>query len=321
MTKHFGSAFADRAAEIEAPYAIDKAVAEAPRDDPALSRLFEDHLVAVHEGVVHARVGGDGPPLLLLHGWPGSWASWSKTMPLLARHHRVIAVDMPGFGGSTPLGSAEKILVAARIHAAVEALGFDHVAIASHDMGAPVAFAYAATNRQSVTHWVAIDTAIPGFGLATGAPDDIMIITPQRNAFHIPLFMATPIAEALIRGKEDFFIAAMTQGALFNKAAISPAETREIIEAVTGDKLQATIGYYAAWFADAEVNRALAANKLTLPVLALSAAESFLSEQTAYSLGLVAESVDKVVIGQTGHFIAEERPVTLTNYIAAFLAA
>ncbi len=320
MKTLFGTALADRATELEAPYTLDKAAAEASCDDAELDRLFEDHLIPVEDGVVHVRIGGEGTPLLLLHGWPGSWTSWRKAMPQLACHHRVIAVDLPGFGNSTALVNGEKTLAAARIRGAVHALGYDRVAIASHDMGAPVAFAYAAGDRQSVSHWIAMDTAIPGFGLATGKPDDIMIVTPQRNAFHIPLFMVPQIAEPLIRGKEDFFIPAMTQGALYNKAALSARDTQDIIEAVSGEKLLATLGYYAAWFADAKANHALARSKLDIPVLALSATDSFLSDQTAYSLGMVAHSVEKVVIGQTGHFIAEERPITLANYITAFLA-
>lgn len=320
MTR-YGSAFAARADELEAPYRDDKAAAEVPRDDAALDLLFEDQLIPVGDGVVHARIGGEGPAVLLLHGWPGSWASWAKVMAALAQHHRVIAIDLPGFGASTPLASGEKMPVAARIRAAMHALGHQRLAIVSHDMGAPVAFAYAATDPQSVSHWIAMDTAIPGFGLATGEPDDIMIVTPERNAFHIPLFMVPPIAEALITGKEEFFITAMTQGALHNPAAISPADTREIVAAVTGDRLAATLSYYAAWFADAAANGALLPEKLAMPVLALSGEASFLAEHTAYSIGLVAQSVEKVVIGQTGHFIAEERPITLTNYIKAFLAA
>jgi pimeloyl-ACP methyl ester carboxylesterase len=301
-------------------FALDKAEAERGNDELAFDRVFTKRAITVDGVTLQTVVGGKGTPILLLHGWPGHWTSWRKVMPALAKSHTVIALDMPGFGRSTPLQTGEKMAVARVIHEAVKALGYSKIAIAGHDMGAPVGFAYAAQYPDEVTHFIGLDTSIPGYGLATGEPDDVMIVTPQRNAFHIPLFMVVPIAQHLIKGDEPFLVSALVQGSLFNKDAISPEELNDMIDSVSHENnLAAGFRYYQAWFADAAANKALVKTKLQMPALALSGTASFLAKPTGHSLSLAFENVETAQIDSSGHFLAEERPLTIAHYIDAFL--
>src|SRR5262245_54963124 len=63
---------------------------------PGFARIFASHYIDANGLRQHAVIGGDGPPLLLLHGWPQNWYQFRLIMPTLARQFRVIAVDQRG---------------------------------------------------------------------------------------------------------------------------------------------------------------------------------------------------------------------------------
>jgi hypothetical protein len=73
-------------------------VSGAPNLPEGFADTFTSRYVDAGEVRLHAVVGGDGPPLLLIHGWPGSWYYWRLVMPALARDFTVVAVDQRGIG-------------------------------------------------------------------------------------------------------------------------------------------------------------------------------------------------------------------------------
>jgi pimeloyl-ACP methyl ester carboxylesterase len=73
-------------------------VSGAPNLPHGFTDTFTSRYVDTGDVRLHAVVGGDGPPLLLIHGWPGSWYYWRLVMPALARDFQVIAVDQRGIG-------------------------------------------------------------------------------------------------------------------------------------------------------------------------------------------------------------------------------
>src|SRR5215472_8236168 len=81
-------------------------VSQAPNLPDGFTNTFTSHYVDTSALRQHAVIGGDGPPLLLVHGWPQTWYAWRLVMPALARHFQVIAVDQRGTGLSdrTPDG-------------------------------------------------------------------------------------------------------------------------------------------------------------------------------------------------------------------------
>ena len=58
--------------------------------------------VAIADASIHTVTAGppDAPALVLLHGWPESWVTWRELIPLAAPGHRIVAIDLPGIGGS-----------------------------------------------------------------------------------------------------------------------------------------------------------------------------------------------------------------------------
>ncbi len=107
---------------------------------------FESRWFDGPEGKIFARIGGEGPPLVLLHGFPQTHVLWHKIAPALAKTHRVILPDLRGYGWSTaPHGDARhdtyaKRAMAQDILTLTEALGYTRFAMVGHDRGARVAY-------------------------------------------------------------------------------------------------------------------------------------------------------------------------------------
>src|SRR3954454_19753989 len=114
---------------------------------------------------LHVAEAGDGPPLLLLHGWPQHWWSWRHLIPALAERHRVLVPDLRGWGWSdAPPGDYAKTTFAADMIALLDAEGIDRVSVVGHDWGGLTAFLLALEHAKRVERLVALDTAPRGRG-------------------------------------------------------------------------------------------------------------------------------------------------------------
>jgi pimeloyl-ACP methyl ester carboxylesterase len=139
---------------------------DGPLSDAALVRSlpgdFRDGFAAVNGTTLHYVIGGEGTPLVLLPGWPETWWEFRKIMPELARHFRVIAVDLRGMNSSgKPAAGYDKKTMAEDIHQLVRQLGYDRVDVAGHDIGSMVAFSFAANHPEAVRRLSMLDVAHP----------------------------------------------------------------------------------------------------------------------------------------------------------------
>lgn len=108
-------------------------------------------------------VGGAGPPLLLLHGFPQTHIAWRKVAPALARHHTLIVPDLPGYGASRPQSTTPrwtKRRVAAALVALMRTLGHERFALAGHDRGARAGYRLVLDHPGMVTRFASL-TVVP----------------------------------------------------------------------------------------------------------------------------------------------------------------
>jgi pimeloyl-ACP methyl ester carboxylesterase len=105
---------------------------------------------------------GSGPPVLLLHGWPTSSFLWREVMRPIARSNRVVALDLPGFGGSDkPAGAHYGFgLFEQAIDGFLAELGIDEVRLAGHDIGGPIAVRWALGRPERVTKLALLNTVL-----------------------------------------------------------------------------------------------------------------------------------------------------------------
>lgn len=124
--------------------------------DAVLFPDFEARRVATPETTIHCVIGGSGPPLLLLHGYPQTHAMWHKVATALARDYTVVCADLRGYGDSgKPASDAahapySKRAMAADMVAAMRALGFPRFRLAGHDRGGRVAHRLAMDHADAV---------------------------------------------------------------------------------------------------------------------------------------------------------------------------
>jgi pimeloyl-ACP methyl ester carboxylesterase len=139
---------------------------------------------------LHVAEAGDGPPLVLVHGWPQHWWCWRHLIPQLAAGYRVLAPDLRGFGWSdAPPGDYAKSTFAADLLAMLDAEGLDRVRLIGHDWGGYAAFLLALERPERVERLLALDIAPPWFRPSRPRPRQLAV--PLLASYQ--LLLATPV--------------------------------------------------------------------------------------------------------------------------------
>ena len=282
-----------------------------PPASPTLAG-FQQGMVAVPGDSLHFVIGGSGPVLVLMHGWPMTWWEWHTVMPGLAKTHTVIAFDLPGLGNSaipTNFGYTTAD-TATLLHDAVTALGFGNVSILAHDLGVGIGYAYARLYPQSVNRLMVLDSELNGFGLEANF----------GFSFHFDLNMAAPpTPEDIINNREAEVAYLNYLYSFANKAgAITNQDKNTWYGAYNcPENREAGYNYYRAFSADATWDQNTATPKLTIPVVAMGGEDSF-GTAVATSMTSVDSDVHAVVAPDSGHYIPEEDPGFLTECAGLF---
>ncbi len=256
-------------------------------------------------------VAGAGPPLVLLHGWPLTWWSWRKVLgPLADAGFSVIAPDLPGLGDSSPaMNGYEKKAIVEPLRALIAALGFDRLYLAGHDMGAPIAYAWARLYPQEVERLAILDVPLNGFGLEAFAK--------RLHLWHFDFFAAPHLPETLIAGRERALIEHFYPADA--PSAITPSDIDEYARTYSKPAVTAAgLAYYRAMAADdAWMKDVASKQKLGMPVLALSG--EYAGNYSPYeSMAQLATDVRATIIPGCGHYLAEEKPHETARSLIAF---
>ena len=292
-------------------------VAGAPNLPAGFTETFTSRYIDTGELRLHAVIGGEGPPLLLVHGWPETWYAWRLLMPTLARDFEVIAVDQRGIGLSDkPQDGYDSGTLAGDLVALMDALGHERFALVGHDTGFIIGYALAADHPDRVDR-VAL-AEIPGPpGVAPAPP--LFVPEPLNNRlWHIPFNRVNDkLTEQLVRGREDIFFG-------YEFAIQGGKLSDEVVNYYVGifsdpDVLRGSFGLYRAWDTTLAQNELRKTQPLPMPVLAIGGAESW-GEHVAEAMKLAADDVQSAVIPGTGHWVAEEAPEEMLAALTAFLA-
>ncbi len=294
-------------------------VSHAPNLPAGFTDTFSSRYVDTGDLRQHAVIGGEGPPLLLVHGWPQTWYAWRMLMPALARDFEVIAVDQRGIGlTDKPASGYDTGTIARDLVALMDALGHQRFAMYGTDTGMPIAYAVAADHPDRLDRLVVSEAPIPGV-----SPSPPLLLPPQLNArlWHLTFNqLPAEVNEALVRGRENVFF-----GAEFDASAGThklPADVvRYYIDTLAADPeaLRGSFEIYRAFPEIIAQNEQRRNRRLTLPVLAIGGAESS-GEGAANTMKLVADDVQGVVLPDSGHWVAEQAPEALLDVLTAFLA-
>jgi pimeloyl-ACP methyl ester carboxylesterase len=269
---------------------------------------FFHHTASVNGIQLHYVIGGHGPPIVLLHGWPETWYEWHKVMPALAKNHTVIASDLRGLGDSSkPLTGYDGKTTAEDIHQLVSQLGFKNIFLVGHDFGAQVAYSYAAAHPNEVRRLVILDIPIPGID----SGEDI------RGIWWVQFHMVRDIPEMLVQGHEKEYLSWFYRHTC-NPTAITKEDIDEYVSHYSAPGgMRAGFEYYRALPEDIKQNQEYSKVKLPMPVLALGGQCSH-GTAALNSMRLVATNVSGGIVPDSGHWIAEERPDFLIKELVKF---
>ena len=293
-------------------------VSGAPHLPAGFTDTFTSRYIDVGDVRLHAVVGGSGPPLLLVHGWPGSWYYWRLVMPSLARDFEVIAVDQRGIGLSgKPEEGYDAGTLANDLAGLMDALGHERFAAVGVDTGMLIGYALAADYPDRVVRLAVGEAPLPGI-----TPPNPLVLPDQLvdRLWHIPFNQLKETNEKLVRGREDiFFGAEFSASAGTNKLPEYAVKYYVDGLASSPEALHGSFQLYRAFGATAAQNQERKTRRLPMPVLAMGGAES-LGSMAADTMKLTADDVHTLVIPGIGHWLAEQAPDELVAALAEFLA-
>jgi pimeloyl-ACP methyl ester carboxylesterase len=292
-------------------------VTQVPDLPSGFTETFTSRIIATDGLRQHAVIGGNGPAVLLVHGWPENWYAWRFVMPSLARNHTVIAVDQRGLGlTGKPDDGYDAGTLARDLAALMSSLGHERFGVVGHDTGVVLSYALAADYPERVDRLAVAE--IPGPPGAVPAPPLFVPGPLNDKVWHIPFNRAGKVAEQLVQGKEHIFF-----GYEFAIQGGKPLPDSVIDFYVQGftdpESLRGCFGFYRAWDATMAQNKERATHPLPMPVLAIGGADSW-ADHVADGMRPVATNVQSAVISGAGHWVAEQAPEELLAVLTTFLS-
>jgi pimeloyl-ACP methyl ester carboxylesterase len=292
-------------------------VSQAPNLPDGFTNTFTSQYIDTGALRLHAVIGGDGPPLLLVHGWPQTWYAWRLVMPALAQDFQVIAVDQRGIGLSDrPQDGYDTGTLASDLVALMDALGHQRFAMVGHDTGMWIGYALAADHPERLDRLAVAETPIPGL-----SPSPPLLSNARLNTqlFHFGFNWLDELNEQLVRGREDIFFG--LQFATKAAKQLPDYAVKYYVDTLAADPeaLHASFAMYRALDTTIAQNGQRKSRQLTPPVLAIGGGHS-LGQQVADTMKLGAEDVQSLVIPGSAHYPAEETPEDLLAALTAFLA-
>jgi haloacetate dehalogenase len=287
--------------------------------------MFDDFLrkkIKTSESVINLVQGGDGYPVLLLHGYPQTHACWHKVAPVLAKNFTVVCADLRGCGDSSkPANDASHLSYSKRRMAqdqveVMQQLGFERFAVVGHDRGARVAHRMALDHRDSVSKLALLDI-IPTATAFANVDKDI-----ATNAFNwFFSIQKDDLPERLIGAEPLFYLHWCLNHWARTKNALSAEAVREYERCFTTDTIRATCEEFrAAATIDLVHDAEDKEHKIACPSLVLWSSESMWA-----SFDILKEWMTKAVDVKgspfnCGHFLPEEDAERTATELIQFLS-
>ncbi|WP_199194812.1 alpha/beta fold hydrolase [Phyllobacterium phragmitis] len=282
---------------------------------------FKSSFAEVNGIRMHYVEGGEGTPVLMMPGWPQTWWAFHKIMPEIAKNHRVIAVDIRGMGATDkPEAGYDKKNMAKDIHELLKTLGHDEAHIVGHDIGSQVAYAYAANYPDATTSVTFLDVSaqpqstrdmrlVPARALTGNFQEDFFLWWFAFNQVH-------DMPEELIEGRAHIYQNWFWNSLLYKKDALTERDRAVYAAAYnTKDGIRGGNGWYQAYAQDLD-DQLTYPDRLTVPSLGIGGLGN----------GLLVEFMNRRFadpqlehLPESGHYIAEEAPEQVTDFLTGFL--
>lgn len=268
---------------------------------------------------MHVWEGGQGAPLVLLHGYPQSGTMWRKVAPALARGHRVLIPDLRGYGDTDkPRDGYDKRTMADDVHQLALALGHPQYAVVAHDRGARVGHRLALDQPDAVRRLVVLDI-VPTLTVFRAADERL------AAAYWHWFFLQVPdLPELMIQAAAEPWLRHMLRSLAQAPDAFEEEAVADYLRVL---RLPGTIragceDYRAAATVDLAHDEADLGRKVHCPLLALWGEHGRM--HTLFDVLATWQARAREATGRAlpcGHFIPEEAPEALLAELEPFLRA
>jgi pimeloyl-ACP methyl ester carboxylesterase len=288
-----------------------------PPATPTIAGIAHHHAKVNGTDLHYVAAGKSGSPILLVHGFPETWWTFRKLIPLLASTHRVFAVDLRGFGDSANKpGTYDSEVASEDLHLLIDKLDVGPVHLTGQDICGSTVFRLAVAHPEQVRSFTAIEMGLAGFGL-----EGLADIT-HGGAWHIGVMAAPGIPEMLLAGREREFLGKFAFPAMCaTLGAIAEGDIDEFVRTYSRpDGWRGAIGLYQSMLKEGAEIKALADQPgLNVPVLAVGAGGGPLTFAT---MSKVARTkVRSVQLDGVGHYVAMEAPEKLSKALLEFIGS
>jgi len=260
---------------------------------------------------------GEGPPLLLLHGYPETALMWRKIVPQLLPNYRVVCPDLRGYGDSDkPRDGYDKRTMALDMKLLMEGLGFKRYAVVGHDRGARVGHRFALDHPDAVERLCVIDI-VPTHAMFRSTNKELAV-----SYWHWFFFQVPDLPEVLIASQPEAFLRFVFRALGIVPGAIDEPVMQEYLRAfkLPGTQRATLEDYRAAATIDYQQDEQDLGRKVTCPVLALWGERGRMHPlfDVLATWREKAQRVEGKAL-PSGHFIPEEAPEPLLAELLPFL--
>ena len=273
---------------------------------------FASAMAAVNGTQLHYVKGGQGPAVILLHGFPEDWTEYRAILERLGKRFTVIAVDLPGVGKSKPAtGGYDAANLAAHINALRDSLKLEKAYLVGHDLGGIVAYAYLRRFPDTLRGTMILDVPIPG----VDGWDESSV-----GLWHVGFIQApNNMAEKLVSGRQAAFL-----GWALDFGKFTPQQRAYYYKAYGDAQLHAAFEIYRGFPKDIEWNAAQT-SAIAVPVVSAVGEKSFFTKlQPKFVEGFRAKGIATVESAQipgASHYVVADNPDGVAEVIEKYAAA
>lgn len=286
---------------------------------PVLEAAWKHEFIATNGIKLHYVTQGEGPLMLMLHGFPEFWYSWRHQIPEFASDYKVVAVDLRGYNDSDKPHNKSAYVMAEfvkDVKGIIQGLGYESCILVGHDWGGAIAWSFAYAYPEMVDQLIVMNLPHPAkFVAGLRAPQQLL------KSWYILFFQLPVLPEMLIKLSKYRAIAAALQGMAVDKSIFTPADLAAYKDAAAKPgALTATINYYR------NIIRGLRDRAkwgvLEVPALMIWGENDLaLGKELTYGTEDYVRDFQIHYIPNCSHWVQQEKPQLVNSYMREFLAS
>ena len=286
--------------------------------DNALESAFQHQFITTNHVRLHYVTQGEGPLMLMLHGFPEFWYSWHHQIPVFAQDYKIVALDMRGYNDSDKPQDVSAYRMAELIKdvkGVIQGLGYDQCVLVAHDWGGAIAWQFAYAHPEMLHKLIIMNLPHPA------KFQEALRSNPQQilRSWYIGFFQVPMLPELMFQANDYRGIASMFAERATNNSAFSPADLDAYKNAAAKrGALTAMINYYRS-----NLDTLLQPKEwgiLDVPTLLLWGEDDFaLGKELTYGTKAYVRDLELHYLSQCSHWIQQEQPELVNQYMRTFL--